>query len=86
MIGYRSLVEGSIAFLTHGCTFVCRWDIMRCWVKEHPVKASKEKTAGAAILAKEPKLKANFSRCESALIKSQVCATIPSCVLYIYMV
>jgi tRNA (guanine26-N2/guanine27-N2)-dimethyltransferase len=47
------------------------WDIMRCWVQEHPVKPSKEKTPAVVILAKEPKLKANFSRVAGAMIKSQ---------------
>ena len=40
------------------------WDIMRCWVKEHPIKNPEKyaDTPGAAILAKEPKIKANWSR------------------------
>ena len=35
------------------------------------MKPSKEKTPATAILAKEPKLKANFSRVAGAMIKSQ---------------
>ncbi|CAA2987312.1 probable tRNA (guanine(26)-N(2))-dimethyltransferase 2 [Olea europaea subsp. europaea] len=30
------------------------WDIMRCWVKNHPVKAQPPDQAGSVILAKEP--------------------------------
>ncbi|GAB9465295.1 hypothetical protein Gpo141_00002707 [Globisporangium polare] len=39
------------------------WDIMRCWVKKHPVtkKREGENSAGCRILAKEPKFEANFS-------------------------
>uniref|UniRef100_K3WLD8 tRNA (guanine(26)-N(2))-dimethyltransferase n=1 Tax=Globisporangium ultimum (strain ATCC 200006 / CBS 805.95 / DAOM BR144) TaxID=431595 RepID=K3WLD8_GLOUD len=39
------------------------WDIMRCWVKKHPVtkKREGENTPGMRILAKEPKFEANFS-------------------------
>ncbi|CAI5731936.1 unnamed protein product [Hyaloperonospora brassicae] len=39
------------------------WDIMRCWVKKHPVnkKRDGQDTSGSRILAKEPKLEANFS-------------------------
>ena len=32
------------------------WDILRCWVKEHPVKPIQEKTPGVVILSKEPEL------------------------------
>ncbi|KAL3663062.1 hypothetical protein V7S43_012002 [Phytophthora oleae] len=39
------------------------WDIMRCWVKKHPLnkKRDGEETPGSRILAKEPKFEANFS-------------------------
>ncbi len=39
------------------------WDIMRCWVKKHPVgdRGKKENSAAAKILSKEPVLQANFS-------------------------
>lgn len=39
------------------------WDIMRCWVKKHPVtkKREGENSAGQRILTKEPALEANFS-------------------------
>lgn len=48
------------------------WDILRCWIQEHPVKPSKEKTPGAAILAKEPTIKANFSRVYQAMSQAQL--------------
>lgn len=42
------------------------WDIMRCWVADHPVKALPGSPA-EKILAKAPQLKANFSRAPSAV-------------------
>ncbi|KZV51614.1 putative tRNA (guanine(26)-N(2))-dimethyltransferase 2 [Dorcoceras hygrometricum] len=48
------------------------WDIMRCWVKKHPVKAQPPDQAGSVILAKEPVLQANFARAVSSLSKAQV--------------
>lgn len=48
------------------------WDIMRCWVKKHPVKAQPPDQAGSVILAKEPVLQANFARAVASLSKSQV--------------
>ncbi|KAK4477545.1 hypothetical protein RD792_016776 [Penstemon davidsonii] len=47
------------------------WDIMRCWVKNHPVKAQPPDQAGSVILAKEPVLQANFARAVSSLSKAQ---------------
>ena len=47
------------------------WDILRCWVKDHPAKAQPQPTPGEAILAKEPKLIANWTRVPSAQSKSQ---------------
>ncbi|KAK6913390.1 tRNA methyltransferase, Trm1 [Dillenia turbinata] len=47
------------------------WDIMRCWVKNHPVKAQSPDQPGSVILAKEPKLQANFSRAVASLSKAQ---------------
>ncbi|CAN1765275.1 Probable tRNA (guanine(26)-N(2))-dimethyltransferase 1 [Linum perenne] len=38
------------------------WDIMRCWIKNHPVKAQGPDQSGTVILAKEPVLQANFAR------------------------
>lgn len=39
------------------------WDVMRCWVQKHPVgeRGRSEDSPAAKILAKAPKLKANFS-------------------------
>ena len=42
------------------------WDIMRCWVAEHPAKPPPG-SAGALILAKAPELKADFSRAAGAV-------------------
>ncbi|KAL6994114.1 methylamine--glutamate N-methyltransferase [Sarracenia purpurea var. burkii] len=47
------------------------WDIMRCWVKNHPVKAQPADQAGSVILAKEPVLQANFARAIASLSKAQ---------------
>lgn len=47
------------------------WDILRCWVKEHPVKAQTEKTPGSVILEKEPAVKANWTRVNGAFTQSQ---------------
>ncbi|KAI3462862.1 hypothetical protein Pfo_019525 [Paulownia fortunei] len=47
------------------------WDIMRCWVKNHPVKAHPPDQAGSVILAKEPVLQANFTRAVASLSKAQ---------------
>ncbi|KAL9157911.1 hypothetical protein ABFS82_08G034200 [Erythranthe guttata] len=47
------------------------WDIMRCWVKNHPVKAQLPDQAGSVILAKEPVLQANFARAVASLSKAQ---------------
>ncbi|CAN6479769.1 unnamed protein product [Victoria cruziana] len=38
------------------------WDIMRCWVKLHPVKARPSDHPGSVILTKEPIIHANFAR------------------------
>eukprot|EP00250_Pteridium_aquilinum_P009520 c18724_g1_i1 orf=63-1832(+) len=42
------------------------WDIMRCWVKLHPIKAQPDGTIGSIILSKEPILQANFARVTKA--------------------
>jgi len=47
------------------------WDILRCWVKEHPVKSVSDETPGKAILSKEPKTIANFTRVPGAVSKAQ---------------
>lgn len=44
------------------------WDVMRCWVAAHPLaRAPEAGSPAAALLAKEPELKANFSRAPGAL-------------------
>ncbi|KAA8530468.1 hypothetical protein F0562_005177 [Nyssa sinensis] len=47
------------------------WDIMRCWVKNHPVKPQPPDQSGSVILAKEPVLQANFARAVASLSKAQ---------------
>lgn len=47
------------------------WDIMRCWVKTHPVKPQSEDSPGFAILKTEPKLQANFARSSAAVSRAQ---------------
>ncbi|KAE8659371.1 putative tRNA (guanine(26)-N(2))-dimethyltransferase 2 [Hibiscus syriacus] len=47
------------------------WDIMRCWVKSHPVKAQSADQPGSVILTKEPVLQANFARAVASLSKAQ---------------
>ncbi|XP_077230244.1 tRNA (guanine(26)-N(2))-dimethyltransferase 2-like [Tasmannia lanceolata] len=47
------------------------WDIMRCWIKNHPVKAQPPDQSGTVILAKEPTLQANFARAAASLSKAQ---------------
>ncbi|KAL5210442.1 hypothetical protein ABZP36_006065 [Zizania latifolia] len=47
------------------------WDIMRCWVKNHPIKEQPCDSSGTAILSKSPKLEANFSRAVAALSKAR---------------
>ncbi|TKY50147.1 tRNA (guanine(26)-N(2))-dimethyltransferase 1 [Spatholobus suberectus] len=47
------------------------WDIMRCWIKNHPVKPQPADQPGSIILAKEPVLQANFARAVASLSKAQ---------------
>ncbi|TVU47589.1 hypothetical protein EJB05_07195, partial [Eragrostis curvula] len=47
------------------------WDIMRCWVKNHPIKEQPRDSPGTAILSKPPTIEANFSRAVAALSKAQ---------------
>lgn len=47
------------------------WDIMRCWVKNHPVKAQSPDQSGTVILSREPSLQANFARAVASLSKAQ---------------
>eukprot|EP00611_Tribonema_gayanum_P013748 TRINITY_DN2495_c0_g1_i1.p1 TRINITY_DN2495_c0_g1~~TRINITY_DN2495_c0_g1_i1.p1 ORF type:complete len:556 (-),score=237.59 TRINITY_DN2495_c0_g1_i1:337-2004(-) len=47
------------------------WDIMRCWVKTHPVSAKRLKpdTAAFKILSKEPKHEADFSPVQGSRLR-----------------
>jgi len=47
------------------------WDILRCWIKEHPVKEQQEQTPGSVILGKEPKITANWTRVTAAQSKAR---------------
>ncbi|KAL3144470.1 hypothetical protein ABBQ32_004211 [Trebouxia sp. C0010 RCD-2024] len=46
--------------------FSAVWDIIRCWVQDHPVKAHDAASYAGKLLAKQPELKANFSRAQGA--------------------
>ncbi|KAK9683109.1 hypothetical protein RND81_10G117300 [Saponaria officinalis] len=48
------------------------WDIMRCWVKDHPIKPHSPDEPGSVILSKEPEVHANFTRAVASLSKSQL--------------
>tara|TARA_B110000971_G_scaffold160959_1_gene164533 strand:+ start:3741 stop:5762 length:2022 start_codon:yes stop_codon:yes gene_type:complete len=50
---------------------VVLWDLLRCWIKEHPVKPQATKTPGEAILATEPTTIANWQRHNGAFTKAQ---------------
>ncbi|XP_057522092.1 tRNA (guanine(26)-N(2))-dimethyltransferase 1-like [Amaranthus tricolor] len=47
------------------------WDIMRCWVKNHPIKPQPSDQSGTVILSKEPELQANFTRAVASLSQAQ---------------
>ncbi|CAE5965846.1 unnamed protein product [Arabidopsis arenosa] len=47
------------------------WDIMRCWVKNHPIKAPSPEQPGSVILSKEPSHEVDFSRHIGSLSKAQ---------------
>jgi tRNA (guanine26-N2/guanine27-N2)-dimethyltransferase len=48
------------------------WDIVRCWVQQHPVKGNDPNSYAGKLLAKEPKLVANFGRAAGAVSASQL--------------
>jgi hypothetical protein len=48
------------------------WDIVRCWVRQHPVRDPDPASYAGRLLAKEPKLEADFSRAPGSVSKSQV--------------
>ncbi|CAL9236521.1 unnamed protein product [Arabidopsis halleri] len=47
------------------------WDIMRCWVKNHPIKVQSPEHPGSVILSKEPSHQVDFSRHIGLLSKAQ---------------
>lgn len=68
--GYRvSISHASALAVKTDAPMSVIWDIMRCWVKEHPVKNQEKygNSPGGTILAKEPELKANWSRARGAI-------------------
>ncbi|CAN6922673.1 unnamed protein product [Brassica oleracea] len=48
------------------------WDIMRCWAKNHPIKAQAPELPGSVILSKEPSHQVDFSRHVGSLSRAQV--------------
>ncbi|CAM6032724.1 unnamed protein product [Sphagnum compactum] len=46
------------------------WDIMRCWVKDHPVKDHGGETSGRVILSKPPEIEANFKKVPAAMSRA----------------
>ena len=47
------------------------WDIIRCWVQQYPVKGNDPNSYAGKLLAKEPKLVANFGRAAGSVSASQ---------------
>ncbi|GJP46498.1 hypothetical protein CLOM_g5778 [Closterium sp. NIES-68] len=47
------------------------WDVMRCWIRDHPVKSQGEGSPADTILAKPPTIEANFAKAPKALSKAQ---------------
>jgi hypothetical protein len=47
------------------------WDIMRCWVKQTPVRILDKESYQAKILAVEPALQARFSNAKSIVSKAR---------------
>ena len=47
------------------------WDVVRCWVRQHPVRDPDPSSYAARLLAKEPKLEADFARAPGAVPRSQ---------------
>jgi tRNA (guanine26-N2/guanine27-N2)-dimethyltransferase len=43
------------------------WDILRCWIQQHPVKTPEPGSYAAAILGKEVKTQADFKRAAGAV-------------------
>ncbi|KAL4859544.1 putative tRNA (guanine(26)-N(2))-dimethyltransferase 2 [Chlorella vulgaris] len=47
------------------------WDVMRCWVRDHPGKAPAAGSSAEKILSREPQLKADFSRAQQAMSQAR---------------
>lgn len=47
------------------------WDIMRCWVAEHPSKRIELNSYAGKLMAKQPVLKADFSRAVGAVSEAK---------------
>ncbi|CAI6000663.1 unnamed protein product [Closterium sp. NIES-64] len=47
------------------------WDVMRCWIRDHPVKSQGEGSPADTILAKPPTTEVNFAKAPKALSKAQ---------------
>ncbi|KAL6773730.1 hypothetical protein ACKKBG_A22240 [Auxenochlorella protothecoides x Auxenochlorella symbiontica] len=70
--GYRvSSTHACALGLKTDCPWNVFWDIMRCWIAEHPVKNVLPGSCLEKILAKAPEHKANFARATSALSKAR---------------
>ncbi|CAI5500452.1 unnamed protein product [Closterium sp. Naga37s-1] len=47
------------------------WDVMLCWIRDHPVKSQGEGSPADTILAKPPTTEVNFAKAPKALSKAQ---------------
>lgn len=65
--GYRvSSTHANPLGVKTGAPFSVVWDIIRCWVQDHPVKGHDPDSYAGKLLTKEPELKADFSRAHGA--------------------
>jgi hypothetical protein len=65
--GYRvSATHASPLGLKTDAPMSVVWDVLRCWVREHPVKAREVETPGSRILAQPVQLEASFTRARGA--------------------
>ena len=66
----------SICRVNNKCfeTILVIWDILRCWVKKHPVneKKIKDKSPARALLQKEPSIEASFEILPEAIPNSKL--------------
>jgi tRNA (guanine26-N2/guanine27-N2)-dimethyltransferase len=47
------------------------WDILRCWIKDHPIKPVDPNSYAGKLLAKEPQLQANFAKAKGSVSAAQ---------------